>query len=56
MVKKWFGFKYEVIYFTMLNGPKQISKGSMSTVIGIFENDLEIKNHWRMSNQLFSIE
>ena len=37
-LKKWFGFKYEVIYFYNVYGPKQISKGSMSTVIGIFEN------------------
>ncbi len=37
-LKKWFGFKYEVIYFYNVYGPKQISKGNMSTVIGIFEN------------------
>jgi len=37
-LKKWFGFRYEVIYFYNVYGPKQISKGSMSTVIGIFEN------------------
>jgi UDP-glucose 4-epimerase len=37
-LKKWFGFKYEVIYFYNVYGPKQISKGKMSTVIGIFEN------------------
>ena len=42
-LKKWFGFKYEVIYFYNVYGPKQISKGSMSTVIGIFEN--EYKNN-----------
>ena len=37
-LKKWFKFKYEVIYFYNVYGPHQISKGSMSTVIGIFED------------------
>ena len=37
-LKKWFNFKYEVIYFYNVYGPKQISTGKMSTVIGIFEN------------------
>ena len=36
-LKKWFGFKYEVIYFYNLYGPKQICEGDMATVIGIFE-------------------
>jgi UDP-glucose 4-epimerase len=36
-LKKWFGFKYEVIYFYNVYGPNQITKGKMSTVIGIFE-------------------
>ncbi len=36
--KKRFQFKYEVIYFYNVYGPNQISKGSMSTVIGIFEH------------------
>ena len=36
-LKKWFNFKYEVIYFYNVYGPYQISKGQMSTVIGIFE-------------------
>ena len=36
-LKKWFGFKYEVIYFYNVYGPHQICKGAMSTVIGIFE-------------------
>ena len=34
---KWFNFKYEVIYFYNVYGPNQICKGSMATVIGIFE-------------------
>ena len=37
-LKKWFKFKYEVIYFYNVYGPRQISSGKMSTVIGIFEN------------------
>ncbi len=36
-LKKWFNFKFEVIYFYNVYGPKQISTGKMSTVIGIFE-------------------
>ncbi len=35
--KKWFKFKYEVVYFYNVYGPKQIKKGDMATVIGIFE-------------------
>ena len=37
-LKKWFKFKYEVIYFYNVYGPNQICKGKMATVIGIFEN------------------
>ena len=37
-LKKWFNFKFEVIYFYNVYGPYQISRGDMSTVIGIFEN------------------
>ena len=37
-LKKWFNFKYEIIYFYNVYGPRQISKGSMATIIGIFEN------------------
>ena len=37
-MKKWFNFKYEIIYFYNVYGPNQISKGSMATVIGIFED------------------
>ena len=37
-LKKWFNFKYEVIYFYNVYGPGHIKKGSMSTVIGIFED------------------
>ena len=37
-LKKWFNFKFEIIYFYNVYGPKQISKGKMATVIGIFED------------------
>ena len=37
-LKKWFNFKYEVVYFYNVYGHNQISKGDMATVIGIFEN------------------
>ncbi len=37
-LKKWFNFKYEVIYFYNVYGPHQICQGPMSTVIGIFED------------------
>ena len=36
-LKKWFNFKYEVIFFYNVYGPRQIKKGNMATVIGIFE-------------------
>jgi UDP-glucose 4-epimerase len=37
-LKKWFNFKFEIIYFYNVYGPGQIEKGDMATVIGIFEN------------------
>ena len=37
-LKMWFDFKYEVIFFYNVYGPGQITKGNMSTVIGIFED------------------
>ena len=37
-LKKWFNFRYEIIYFYNVYGPNQICKGPMSTVIGIFED------------------
>ena len=42
-LKKWFNFKYEVIYFYNVYGPFQISTGQMSTVIGIFEDHFKRK-------------
>ncbi len=42
-LKKWFNFRFEVIYFYNVYGPRQISKGDMATVIGIFQNLYESK-------------
>jgi UDP-glucose 4-epimerase len=42
-LKKWFNFKYEVIYFYNVYGPKQICKGDMATVVGIFEEHYKNK-------------
>ena len=42
-LKKWFNFKFEVIYFYNVYGPNQIDKGSMATIIGIFENSFKTK-------------
>jgi UDP-glucose 4-epimerase len=36
-LKKWFNFKYEVVFFYNVYGPRQIKTGNMATVIGIFE-------------------
>ena len=42
-LKKWYKFKYEVVYFYNVYGPKQIKTGSMATVIGIFEDQFRKK-------------
>ena len=42
-LKRWFNFKFEVIYFYNVYGPRQIETGSMATVIGIFENKYKNK-------------
>ena len=42
-LKKWFKFKFEVIFFYNVYGPRQIKKGDMATVIGIFENQYRSK-------------
>ena len=42
-LKKWFNFKFEIIYFYNVYGPNQIKKGDMSTIIGIFENLYKLK-------------
>ena len=40
-LKKWFKFKYEIIYFYNVYGPNQICTGKMATVIGIFQEKLK---------------
>jgi len=45
-LKKWFNFKYEVVYFYNVYGPRQICKGDMATVVGIFED------HFKKSKRL----
>ena len=42
-LKKWFKFKFEIIYFYNVYGPGQIKTGSMATVIGIFEDQFRKK-------------
>ena len=42
-LKKWFNFKYEIIYFYNVYGPNQIMYGDMATVIGIFEDHYKRK-------------
>jgi len=37
-LRKWFNFKFEVIYFYNVYGSGQIKVGDMATVVGIFEN------------------
>ena len=37
-LKNWFKLKFEIIYFYNVYGKRQIRKGKMATVIGIFEN------------------
>ena len=42
-LKKWFNFRFEVIFFYNVYGPRQIKVGDMATVIGIFENQYQNK-------------
>jgi len=42
-LKKWFNFRYEVVYFYNVYGEKQICKGDMATVVGIFEDHFRNK-------------
>ena len=40
---KWFGLKYELLFFYNVYGSGQIDKGKMATVIGIFETQYRNK-------------
>ena len=42
-LKKWFNFKYEVVYFYNVYGKGHIKTGEMATVIGIFEDQYKRK-------------
>ena len=42
-LKKWFNFRYEIIYFYNVYGERQIYKGDMATVVGIFEDHFKKK-------------
>jgi UDP-glucose 4-epimerase len=42
-LKEWFNFKYDIIYFYNVYGPRQICKGDMATVVGIFEEQFKNK-------------
>ena len=41
-LKKWFNFRYEIIYFYNVYGERQICKGDMATVVGVFERCFKI--------------
>ena len=40
-LKNWFNFKYEIVYFYNVYGPRHIKSGEMATVIGIFEDQFK---------------
>ena len=40
-LKRWFNFRYEVVYFYNVYGEKQICQGDMATVVGIFEDNFK---------------
>ena len=40
-LKKWYKFKFEIVYFYNVYGTRQVRTGSMATVIGIFEKQFE---------------
>ena len=45
---KWFGLKYELVFFYNVYGPKQIAVGPMSALIGIFETQFKKKNYLQL--------
>ena len=42
-LNKWFNFRYEIVYFYNVYGKRQICKGDMATVVGIFEDHFKNK-------------
>ena len=55
-LKKWFNFRYEVIYFYNVYGEKQICKGDMATVVGIFEDHFKRGKKLPVVNHRLPIE
>ena len=55
-LRKWFNFKFEVIYFYNVYGKGQIETGPMATVIGIFEEAFKKKNHYLLYYQVHKLE
>ena len=51
-LRKWFNFKFEVIYFYNVYGPGQIKVGDMATVVGIFEDQYK-KNNFKFKIKPF---
>ena len=42
-LRKWFNFKFEIIYFYNVYGKNHIREGNMATIIGIFEKQYLMK-------------
>jgi UDP-glucose 4-epimerase len=59
-LKNWFNFKYEIIYFYNVYGPRHITSGDMATVIGIFEDQYRKKKTinsckaWHSNKKIYS--
>ena len=51
---KWFGLKYELLYFYNVYGPGQILNGPMSAVVGIFQNQFKKKNSFNCCKTRFA--
>ena len=44
-LKKWFNFKFEIIYFYNVYGPRQIDLVVWLPLLGYLKNNLKINNH-----------
>ena len=53
-LKKWFNFRYEVVYFYNVYGERQICKGDMATVVRIFEDYCKKKKKITSSETRYS--
>ena len=45
-LRKWFNFRFEILYFYNVYGPKQISTGDMATVIEFLRISTEKKTSY----------